>query len=192
MNMPSNFAPAPDRRARFPLGVYNQFSYPFALHPPPPRRQVRRDVRRCHASFMAETQHKKQSHGLRFGATSIFVDDVPETLDFYLRAFGLETRFYDPDYEFGELETDGPPVAFGSHRLGARLMPGAYVRPEGGQSSGVEIAFFTSDVSAAFARAVAAGAVMLAEPKVMPWGQTIAYVRSIEGTIVGLATPILA
>lgn len=138
--------------------------------------------------FMTDTQQKTQS-GLKFGATSIFVDDVPATLDFYGRAFGLETRFYDADYEFGELETGGPPVAFGSHRLGERLMPGAYVRPEGGRSSAVEVAFFTSDVPAAFARAVAAGAAPLAQPKVMPWGQTVAYVRSLEGTIIGLATP---
>ncbi len=116
------------------------------------------------------------------------MDDVPAALDFYRRAFGLETRFYDPDFEFGESETDGPSVAFGSHRLGERLMPGAYVRPERGQSSGVEIAFFTSDVLAAFTRAVAAGATPLAQPKVMPWGQTVAYVRSLEGTIIGLAT----
>jgi predicted enzyme related to lactoylglutathione lyase len=138
---------------------------------------------------MADTRGDPQLHGLKFGATSIFVDDVVATLDFYLRAFGLERRFYDPDYEFGELETGGPPIAFGSHRLGARLMPDTYLRPEGGQSSGVEIAFFTPDVPAAFARAVAAGAVPLAAPRVMPWGQTVAYVRSVEGTIVGLATP---
>ena len=145
-------------------------------------------VRRHDAHIMSDTQQKTQS-GLKFGGTSIFVDDVPATLDFYRRAFGLETRFYDPDYEFGELETGGPPVAFGSHRLGERLMPGAYVRPGSGQSSGVEVAFFTSDVSGAFARAVAAGAAPLAQPKVMPWGQTVAYVRSLEGTIIGLATP---
>jgi hypothetical protein len=46
---------------------------------------------------MAGTKHNSQLHGLKFGATSIFVDDVPATMDFYLRAFGLERRFYDPD-----------------------------------------------------------------------------------------------
>jgi catechol 2,3-dioxygenase-like lactoylglutathione lyase family enzyme len=136
---------------------------------------------------MSDTQQKTES-GLKFGATSIFVEDVPATLEFYRRAFGLETRFYDPDYEFGELETGGPPIAFGSHRLGELLMPGVYVRPASGQPSCVEVAFFTSDVSAAFARALAAGATPLAQPKVMPWGQTVAYVRSVEGTMVGLAT----
>jgi predicted enzyme related to lactoylglutathione lyase len=139
---------------------------------------------------MSDTPQNKQPQ-LKYRGTSIFVDDVQAVLDFYRRAFGLETRFYDPDYEFGELETGGPVVAFGSHRLGARLMPGAYVRPESGQPAGVEVAFTTSDVSAAFARAVAAGAAPLAQPTVMPWGQTVAYVRSIEGTIVGLCTPMV-
>jgi lactoylglutathione lyase len=127
---------------------------------------------------------------LQFGATVIYIDDdVPSVLDFYRRAFGLETRFYDPGSEFGELETGGPSVAFATHRTGELLMPGAYQRPQGGLPSGVEIGFFTTDVAAAFQRAVDAGAVALAEPRVMPWGQTVAYVRSIEGTLIGLCTP---
>jgi hypothetical protein len=69
------------------------------------------------------------------------------------------------------------------------LMPGQYLRPDGGRPSGVELAFFTPDVPAAFAKAIAAGAVPLAEPKVMPWGLTVAYLRSPEGTIIGLSTP---
>ena len=69
-------------------------------------------------------------------------------------------------------------------------MPGQYRRPEGGQPSGVEVAFITSDVPAAFAKAVGAGALALAEPKAMSWGATVAYVRSIEGTLIGLSTPV--
>ena len=33
MNGPSNLAPAPDRRARFPFSVSNQFPYPFCASP---------------------------------------------------------------------------------------------------------------------------------------------------------------
>jgi predicted enzyme related to lactoylglutathione lyase len=127
---------------------------------------------------------------LKFGSTVIYVaDDVPGTLDFYRRAFGLETRFYDPAYEFGELETGGPPVAFATYRTGEMLMPGEFRRPDADQPLAVEIAFFTADVAAAFAQAVGAGAKPVAEPKVMPWGQAVAYVRSIEGTLVGLCSP---
>src|SRR5262245_4004244 len=99
---------------------------------------------------------------LKFGATAIYVANVPAALDFYRRAFGLETRFYDPHFEYGELETGAVVLALGSHRLGERLMPGEYMRSESGQTYGVEIAFFTSDVSKWFEKAVAEGAVPLA------------------------------
>jgi uncharacterized glyoxalase superfamily protein PhnB len=128
---------------------------------------------------------------MKFAAICVYVDDVPATLDFYRRAFDFETRFFDEALQYAELETGAAVVAFASHRLGEMLLPGAYVRPESGQPSGVEIAFVTSDVPAAFAKAVAAGAVVVAEPKVMPWGQTTAYLRSIEGTLVALVTPMV-
>lgn len=126
---------------------------------------------------------------VRFGGTAIYVDDVPATLDFYRRAFDLKTRFFDTALQYGELETGGSLLAFASHPLGGMLMPGSYARPETGQPSGVEIAFLAHDVPAAFARAVAAGALPLAKPKVMPWGATVAYLRGPEGTIIGLSTP---
>jgi hypothetical protein len=70
--------------------------------------------------------------------------------------------------QFAELETGSAPLAIASHQLGEMLMPGRYRRPEGGQPSGVEVAFITSDVPATFAKVVEAGAVPLAEPKDMP------------------------
>jgi len=44
-------------------------------------------------------------------------------------------------------------------------------------------------VLAALARAVGAGAVALAEPKVLAWNGTVAYIRSIDGAIIGLCNP---
>jgi lactoylglutathione lyase len=131
---------------------------------------------------------------MRLAGTCLYVDDVPAVLEFYRRAFGFATRHFDEALQFAELDTGGapgtPPVlGFASHRCGAMMMPGGYERPDAGGPSGIEIAFYTPDVSAAFAKAVDAGAVALAAPKVMPWGQTVAYVRSIEGTLIGLCTP---
>jgi predicted enzyme related to lactoylglutathione lyase len=125
--------------------------------------------------------------------TCLYVDDVPAVLDFYRRAFGFGTRFFDEALQFAELDTGGAPgtpplLAFASHQCGEALMPSGYVRPAGGGPAGVEVAFYTADVPAALARAVGAGAVVIAEPKVMPWGQTVAYVRSVEGTLIGLCT----
>ena len=39
---------------------------------------------------------------------------------------------------------------------------------------------------------VAAGAAVVTAPYAVPWGQTVAYVRSVEGTIIGLCTPLPA
>jgi predicted enzyme related to lactoylglutathione lyase len=127
---------------------------------------------------------------MKYAGTAIYVDDVAAALDFYLRAFGMETRFYDEKLGYGELETGGSLLAFGSHEAGEFLMPGRYHRMPDGKPVGAEVAFFTEDVQGAFEKAVAEGAAAIAAPKVMPWGATVAYLRAPEGTIIGLSTPI--
>lgn len=135
------------------------------------------------------TPNQTETRALKFAGVAVYVDDVRLVLDFYHRAFGFRTRFFDEAFDYGELDAGETGVAFASHKTGEMLMPGRFVQPQSGQPSTVEFAFFTSDVPAAFARAVDAGAVPLAEPKLMPWGMTVAYLRSIEGTLIGLSTP---
>lgn len=130
------------------------------------------------------------SADLRFGSTVIYVDDLPGTIDFYRRALGLEPRFYDEAAGFAELGAEGA-IALAAHRAGELMMPGAY-NQHSKRVSAVEIAFYTGDVPAAFDRAVAAGALALTAPRVMPWGQTVAYAQSPEGTILGFVTPVPA
>ncbi len=144
-----------------------------------------------HSAVNAQTgPNGRESRAVKFAGTALYVDDVRAVLDFHRRAFGFETKFFDESLQCGEVETGSESLTVASHQTGEMLMPGKYLRPEGGgQVSGVELAFVTPDVPAAFARAVGAGAVALAEPKVLPWGWTVAYVRSIEGTIIGLCTP---
>jgi uncharacterized glyoxalase superfamily protein PhnB len=136
---------------------------------------------------------------MKLAATVIYVDNVPSVLDFYRRAFALEPDLVDLDvqlpgrraggrYQFASLATEGGTLQFGTHDLGNLLMPG-YSRPDTGRPSGIEIAFYTSDVDGSYRRAVDAGAEPLAEPRSMPWGQKVAYVRSVEGTFVGICTP---
>src|SRR5678809_124926 len=60
------------------------------------------------------TPHQEVPPMLKYGGTAIYVDDVPAALDFYRRAFGLETRFFDEALQYGELQTDGAVVAFAS------------------------------------------------------------------------------
>jgi len=59
---------------------------------------------------------------------------------------------------------------------------------ESTQPLGMEIGFTVADVQAAYDQAVAAGARALAAPVTKPWGQTVAYVRCPDGTLVELCT----
>ena len=124
---------------------------------------------------------------LKFGSTVIYVDDLQSVVEFYREAFDLQPRFYDPDAGFAEIGPDGF-LAFAAHRAGELMMPGVYARA-GSQITGVEVAFYTESVNEAYERALRAGATDLIAPRQMPWGQTVAFVRSIEGTILGFATP---
>jgi catechol 2,3-dioxygenase-like lactoylglutathione lyase family enzyme len=126
---------------------------------------------------------------LKFGYTIVYVEDVRATLDFYDRAFGLPTRFVTEDAQFGELETGATSLAFARHDVARESLPAGY-RPlsEGPQPAGIEIGLVCDDVGIAFERAVGAGAAALTPPVRKPWGQTVAYVRAPEGTLVELCT----
>lgn len=125
--------------------------------------------------------------GLRIATTVIYVADLAAAVNFYRRALGWEPRYYDEPAGFAELGADGR-LSLAADRAGELMMPGAY-NQHGKRVSAVEVAFFSDDVPAAYERAVAAGASPLTPPRVMPWGQTVAYAQSPEGTILGFVTP---
>lgn len=126
---------------------------------------------------------------MRLHGTCLYVDDVPAALDFYGRAFGFETRHFDEAMQYGELDTGDTVLAFAAHETGTELTAGEHVRPPDGRPSAVEIAFLTPDVAAAYERALEAGAASVTEPRVMPWGWTMAYVRGPDGVLIGLVSP---
>jgi lactoylglutathione lyase len=45
-------------------------------------------------------------------------------------------------------------------------------------------------VAAAWDAALAAGAIVVSPPRTKPWGQTVAYVRDLEGMLVEICTPV--
>jgi len=126
---------------------------------------------------------------MQFGYTIIYVPDVPASLAFFGKAFGLPTRFvHEADY--GELETGQTALAFAAHHLGSNNLPAGYVAADRAPTPlGIEIALVTESVVAAHAKAVSAGATSIQEPAVKPWGQTVSYVRCPDGTLVELCSP---
>ena len=123
---------------------------------------------------------------LRLGYVILHVPDVPAAAAFYEAAFGLACRFVHSS-GYAEMETGATALAFASHALAeANGLPGAAHGPP----SGAEVAFVTTDVAAAFQRALRAGAEAVVPPAARPWGQVVGYVRDLNGFLVELCTPI--
>lgn len=126
-----------------------------------------------------------------FAYTIVYVPDVSASLAFFERAFGLKPRFLHESGAYGEVETGpGPKLAFVDHATARDSVQHDYVAASAApRPLGMEIGFAVGDVQAAFDRAVAAGAQALAAPVTKPWGQTVAYVRCPDGSLVELCTP---
>lgn len=128
---------------------------------------------------------------MQFAYTLVYVADVAASLAFFERAFGLKPRLLHESGAYGEVETGsaGVKLAFVDHATARDSLQHDYVAADASaQPLGMEIGFTVSDVPSAFDRAVAAGARALAAPLTKPWGQTVAYVRCPDGTLVELCT----
>lgn len=126
----------------------------------------------------------------QLGYVIAYVADVPAAVAFWEEAFGLRRRFVHESGDYAELDTGATALAFAALGLASGLpggvVPGSLDRPP----AHVEIALVDADVAGLYARAVAAGAVALAPSVEKPWGQTVAYVRDPDGTLVELASPL--
>ena len=128
---------------------------------------------------------------MKFGYTIVYVPDVEASLAFFEKAFGLERKFLHESGTYGELATGETALAFAAHERGDVNFPGGHVAAHSSeQPLGVEVAFVTTDVPAAHAKAIAAGATQLSTPVAKPWGQVVSYVRCPDGMLVELCTPI--
>ena len=128
---------------------------------------------------------------MKYGYTIIYVRDVETTLEFYRDAFGLGIKFIHESKDYGELETGETVLAFASHQLGEINLEGKYLKGDlENQPLGMELAFVTEDVDSAMAKAIARGALLIKQSEKKPWGQTVGYVKAINGSIVELCTPV--
>ena len=133
---------------------------------------------------------------MKFGYVIIYVDDVKAAMAFYTEAFGFETKMvYEENgsVDYGELKTGETVLGFAAHSLGEMNLQGAYEKSSVEKKPfGMELALVSEDVAADYEKAVTAGAVAVVPPKEKPWGQTVAYVRAMEGTLIELCSPIAA
>lgn len=132
------------------------------------------------------------SPSISLGYVILYVKDVPASLAFYEKAFGLARRFFHDDNgkAYGELETGAARLAFASLELATEHLKQEVVAASPSKPPlGFEIALLTPNVRELFTQAINSGATPVAEPAVKPWGQTVAYVRDPNGFLVELCTP---
>jgi lactoylglutathione lyase len=126
---------------------------------------------------------------MKFGCTTIYTEDVPQSTEFFENAFGFKRRFIH-ESGYGELETGSTALAFASHELGTSNLLHGHVKAKGDKPLGVEIALVPDDVAAAYTQAHDAGAASIKEPLAKPCGQIFAYVRCPDGTLVEICSPV--
>ncbi len=126
---------------------------------------------------------------MKFGYTIIYVSNVETTLAFYEQAFKLKKLFLHESLQYGELDTGDTKLAFASEALaelnGVNIINN---RNNTDKVPGFEIALIADDVSVAYQQALTAGAVAIKEPTLKPWGQTVAYVRDLNGVLVEICS----
>ncbi|WP_300664800.1 VOC family protein [Fluviicola sp.] len=127
---------------------------------------------------------------IQFAYTILYVSDVKRSVDFYTRVFGFELKFIAPENEYAELITGNTTISFASISLAnSNLKDGFQESSLKSKSFGIELGFTTENVQDLVNKALSEGAVLAEETKEKPWGQTVAYVRDLDGFLLELCTP---
>jgi catechol 2,3-dioxygenase-like lactoylglutathione lyase family enzyme len=127
---------------------------------------------------------------MKLGYVLLYVADVKRSVEFWKQAFGLELAFMSESGEYGALKTGDTTLGFVAHRFIRDMLPGGFRPAQTDEAPPpFEVALTTDDVAASQERAVAAGARRVMMPTKKPWGQTVAYVRDLDGNLVELCTP---
>lgn len=127
---------------------------------------------------------------IKYSYTILYVENVEETIAFYVKAFGFTQKLITPEKDYGELETGGTTLAFASYSV-AEYNGVAIVKPNTSTPPpAFEVTFLTDDIEGAYQQAVDAGAVAVKLPIQKPWRQTVGYIRDVNGFLIEICTSI--
>lgn len=126
---------------------------------------------------------------MRLSYVIIYVPEVEAAMDFYQKAFDLKISFLHESKEYGEMDTGATKLAFASEKMADMNKLSIVKTNLKNPAPGFELALSTPDVQAAYEKAIKCGALEVNKPEQKPWGQTVAYVRDLNGCLVELCTP---
>jgi len=137
------------------------------------------------------TQVKLPPQIMKFAYTILYVPDVAAAIAFYEAAFGLTRGFVHECGDYAELATGSTTLSFASLSLAESNIEGGVIPSDvRSRPAAFELAFRTEDVASAYDRAIRAGALPASAPSLKPWGQTVSYVRDLNGNLIEICSPI--
>ncbi|WP_430613052.1 VOC family protein [Flavobacterium sp. JP2137] len=127
---------------------------------------------------------------ITFSYTILYVSDVARSMDFYQSAFGFKPKFRSPENDYGELISGTTTLAFASLDLASSNLKKGFIRSEiQGKPFGIELGFVSENLAETLAHALSCGGVIYEEMVEKPWGQTVAYLRDLDGFLIELCSP---
>lgn len=130
---------------------------------------------------------------ISYSYTIQYVNDVAKAVEFYEKAFGFAKKYISPEQDYAELVTGETTLAFASFELGNTNIKSGFIASNPSEKTlGVEFVFATDDVQGVVQTACDNGASLEEKATKKPWGQTVAYVRDINGFLIEICTPMAA
>lgn len=128
---------------------------------------------------------------VKFGYTICYVEHVDCELSFFQQAFGFHQRFLHESGDYGELNTGDTVLAFAQQALALSHFAGGVLPiSNSNPPQATEVVLVTTQLLETHQHALACGAIELSPPTQKPWGQSVSYVRSPQGVLIELCTPI--
>jgi uncharacterized glyoxalase superfamily protein PhnB len=122
--------------------------------------------------------------------TILYVKDVTKSIEFYEKVFGFKRKFIAPENSYGELATGDTTLSFASLKLAASNLKNGFIESSNSNKPfAIEIGITTDDVEKLYDHAIKSGAVAEMPAKYKPQGQTVAYVRDLDGFLIEICTP---
>lgn len=127
---------------------------------------------------------------IKFAYTIFYVSDVTETISFYEKAFGLKRKFIAETNDYGELATGDTTLSFASTELANGNLSNGFIESSSkNKPFAMEIGFTTNNVEKTMEQAIKAGAILVENAKTKPWGQTVGYLKDMNGFLIEICTP---
>ena len=129
---------------------------------------------------------------IKFGYTIFYVKNVTKSIEFYEKSFGFKRKFITPENDYGELNTGETSIAFASLELANTNLTNGFTPGNlNNKPFATEIGLVTDNPENTVQQSLQYGATLVQDPVQKPWGQTVAYIRDIDGFLIEICNPML-